>query len=54
MRERDQLEDLDVGGRILKCMQLQYVGGGVDSIYLALVRERWHADVNMVMNIWVQ
>jgi hypothetical protein len=26
--------------------------GGVDWIYLAVVRKRWR-DVNMVMNIWV-
>ena len=26
--------------------------GGVDWIYLTVVRERWR-DVNIVMNIWV-
>ena len=35
-------------------MDLQEVGcGGKDWIKLALDRDRWHALVNVVMNLWV-
>ena len=42
LRERDQLEDPSIVGRIILKMDLQEVGcGGMDWIDLAEVRDRW-------------
>jgi hypothetical protein len=34
-------------------MDLRKIGWGVDWIQLAQDRDRWHAFMNMVMNLWV-
>jgi hypothetical protein len=55
LRERDHLEDPDVGGRTKIKMGLQEVGcGGMDWIELAQDRDRWRAFVSAVRNIRVQ
>ena len=49
----DDLEDLNVDGRIIvKCFFKQY-NGSVEWIDLAEDRDRWRALVNAVMNIRV-
>jgi hypothetical protein len=53
MMERDQLEDLDVDGRILKWIFNKWDGGGKDWIALTQDREKWWALVNAVMNLRV-
>ena len=50
LRERDQLEDLGVGGKtILKCIFKKWDEGHA-WIDLAQDRDRWQALVNAVMN----
>jgi len=54
MMERDHLEDLDVGGRmILKWIFNKWDEGGKDWIALTPDRERWRALANVVMNLRV-
>ena len=51
--EKDYLEDLGVGGRIiLKCIFKKY-DGGVEWIDLAHDRDKLRAFVNMLMNLQV-
>ena len=55
LRERDNLEDPDVDGRIILMMDLQEVGCGcMDWFELVQNRDRWRALVNAVMNFRVQ
>jgi hypothetical protein len=42
-----------VDGRIILKRIFRKWDGGMDWIYLALVRDRWRALVNAVMNLWV-
>jgi hypothetical protein len=54
MRERDHLEDVGIGGRLILKLDLQEVGwGGMDSIDLSQDRDMWRAVVNVVMNFQV-
>jgi len=54
LRERDQLEDLDVNERIiLRWIFRKWDGGGIDWIDLAQDRDRWRALVNAAMNLRV-
>jgi hypothetical protein len=54
LRERYDLEDPGVDGRII----LRWISGsgiwGIDWIELTQVRDRWWALVNAVMNLQVQ
>jgi len=52
-RERDHLGDPGVEGRIILrwIFRMWYVGGGVDWIELAQVRDSWRALVNAIMNL---
>jgi hypothetical protein len=53
LRERDQLEGIGVGSRIiLKCL-LKRWDGGTDWSNLAQDRDRWQTLVNAVMNFRV-
>jgi hypothetical protein len=53
LRERDQLDDPGIGGRIIK-LDLQEVGSGdMDWINLAQDRNSWWALVNAVINLQV-
>jgi hypothetical protein len=54
LRERDQLEEPGVDGRvILRWIFRKWEVGGMDWIDLAQDRERWRALVNAVMNLRV-
>jgi hypothetical protein len=53
MRERENLEDLGVDGRIILKMDLQGVGWGIDLIDLAQGRDTRWAVVYAVMNFRV-
>jgi len=51
LRERDKLEDPDVGARIiLSCIFMEVECGDMDWIELVQDRDRWRAFVNAVMN----
>jgi hypothetical protein len=53
LRERDQLEGIGVGGRIiLKCL-FKWWDGGTDWSNLAQDRDRWQALMYAVMNFRV-
>jgi hypothetical protein len=51
--ERDQLEDLDVDGRIILNWFFRKWDGDMDLIDLAQDRDSWLALVNAVMNLRV-
>ena len=53
LRERDHLEDLGIGGRIIIKRIFKKWDGNVDWISLAQDRGRWLALVNAVMNLLV-
>jgi hypothetical protein len=53
MRERDLLEDQDLGGWIILRWSLERLDGGVDQIGLDQNTNKWRALVNAVMNLWV-
>ena len=50
LRERDNLEDLDVGERVLLNWIYKIWIGGMDWIDLTKNRDRWPALVKAVMN----
>jgi hypothetical protein len=53
-KERDHLEDQNVGGWTILKKDLREIGwGGVDWIDLAQDRNQWRTLVNMVMNLRV-
>jgi hypothetical protein len=47
------LKDPGVDGRIILKWILEKCDGGMDWIDPAQHRNRWQADVNVVMNLWV-
>ena len=53
MRERDNLEDLGVDGRILSWICRKWNVGGMDWIDLAQDGDRWQALVNAVINLQI-
>jgi hypothetical protein len=54
LKERDQLGDLHVSGRITFKMNLREIGWeGVYWMLLAQDRDQWQAAVNTVMNLTV-
>jgi len=53
LREREYLEDLGIGGRIILTLIFKKWDAGMDWIDLAKGRDRWWTLVNAVMNIWV-
>jgi hypothetical protein len=53
LRERDNLKDPDLGGRIILKWIFKEWDGGMDRIDLALDTDRWPALVNAVMNLRV-
>jgi hypothetical protein len=53
LRERDQLKDPGVDGRIILRWIFRKWDGDMDSIDLAQDRDRWRALVNAVMNLQV-
>jgi hypothetical protein len=53
LKERDHLEDLGVGRRIILKWLFKKWGGSMDWIELAQVRDRWCAPVNLVMKLRV-
>jgi len=52
LREREDLEDIGMNGRMLKCI-VQWDKGGMDSTDLPEHMERWKTLVTAVMNLWV-
>jgi hypothetical protein len=53
-KERDHLEDQDIGGKMgSECILGRLAWGGVDWIRLAHDRDRWRAVVSAVMNLRV-
>ena len=53
LRERDQLEGIGVGGRIILKWLFKRWDGGTDWSNLAQDRDRWQALVNEVTNFRV-
>jgi hypothetical protein len=53
LNERDHLEDLGVGGRIILKWIFKTGDGGMDWIVLAQDGDRWQALVNAVMSLRV-
>jgi len=52
MRERDDLEDPDVDGRMILRWMFRKWNGCMAWIELTQSRNRWQALVNAVMNRW--
>jgi hypothetical protein len=52
MREKDHLENPDIGGRIIRWI-FRCGMGEMDWIDLAQDRNRWRALVNAIMKLWV-
>jgi hypothetical protein len=52
-KERDDLKDRGVDGRMGTKYALDILVGGVEWIHLAQDRDRWRAVVNAVMNLRV-
>jgi len=50
LRERDHLEDLGIGGRIISKQMIKTWHGGMDRIDVAQDWDRWRALLNAVMN----
>jgi hypothetical protein len=53
LREREDLKDLGVDGRIISKWIFKKWVGGMDWIDLAEDRDRWWAFVNVEINHWV-
>jgi hypothetical protein len=53
LRERNDLEDLGVDGRIILKWIFKTFHGGIDWIGMAQDRDRWRSLVNAAMNLWV-
>ena len=53
LSERDHLEDPSVDGRIIVKWIFRKLGGGMDWIDLAQIRDSWRALVNAVMKLRV-
>jgi len=53
LRDRDHLEDPDLGGRVILRWIFMKWDGGMDWIDLTQDRDRWRALVSAVMNLRV-
>jgi len=53
LREGVHLGDPDIDGMIIKRWKFRKWDGGIDWIEVAQDRDRWHALVNVLMNLWV-
>jgi len=53
LKERDDLKDRGVDGRIILKLILKIMDGGVDWVDITQDRDKWRAVVNAVMNLQV-